>query len=560
MSWKLIHRAERRLARETSLLRPAAGGDVRLALGYPNTYHVGMSNLGMQVVYGLLNRLPGVVCERFFLPDPEEIEEYELCGRRLFTLESQSPVGSFDIVAFTVSYEQDYPNLARLLEMAGVPLFAADRGPGDPLVLVGGAITFLNPEPLADMVDVFCVGEGEGLVEPLVEALREGAGRPELLERLAHVPGYYVPSLYVPRYEGQRYLGLEPPPLVRKAYLSAQDFARTDTHSVVLTDDTEFGRSGLLEISRGCPYICRFCTVGYSYPKVRWKPVDRIWAAVEELLPHTRRLGLISATAGNHPEIGELCRRFMEQRVSVSWSSLRADRLPDEMIQALVAGGSHSLTLAPETGSEDLRRSINKRFSDAQFLEAAERAFRLGVRNLKMYSMVGLPHERDSDMDALVDLVRRTREVQVRCGQGQGHLTLTLGEFVPKPLTPYQWTPMCPLEVAGRRMQRVEQALRGTGGVRVRAESPRYALVEALLARGDRRLARVIARVRRRPSFGAWMKALQEEGLDLAPLVFWERSPDQPLPWGHISASWTPERLLKESRRAERRDEVAAAS
>ncbi|MBI3925955.1 MAG: radical SAM protein [Armatimonadetes bacterium] len=552
MSWKLVKNAERRLQGEIALLRPASGGDVRVALGYPNSYYVGMSNLGMQIVYGILNRTPGVCCERFFLPDPEELEEYELCGRRLFTLESQRPIGEFDIVAFTVAYEHDYVNFVRLLDLAGIPLFSADRSEAHPLVLVGGAVTFLNPEPIADFVDVFCIGEGEGMTEPLVEQFRATAGRPrrERLETLASIPGLYVPSLSRPHYEGERFQGLDPPMTVQKNYLSREAFAAQDTASLLLTDDTEFGRSFLIEVSRGCPYVCRFCTVGFSYPKVRWKPVDQVWESIDRVRGFHPKVGLISATVGNHPQIEELCHRLMEHDLQVSFSSLRADQLPDAILETLVKGGSKTLTLAPETGSEDLRRSINKRFSDERYFESAERAFLKGVRNLRMYSMVGLPNELESDMDALIDLVRKTRALQRRTGQGAGRITLSLGLFVTKPLTPYQWNEMASIELAQRRMKKVQKALASDGGVKVNSESPRWAVLEGLLARADRRMARVLARVYRNPTFRVWLKALEAEGLSLESQVYRRREPDETLPWSHIASSWPKDRLLKDGERA----------
>jgi len=559
MSWKLIARAEQRLAGEIALLRPARGGDLRVALGYPNTYHVGMSNLGLQVVYGILNRTPGVTCERFFLPDPDEIEEYERHGRRLFSLESQQPLEQFDLIAVSCSYENDYCNLLRLLELAGLPLLSQDRNENHPLVMLGGAITLLNPEPVADFVDFFGVGEAEGLVEDLVEHLRKhrGKSRRDLLEALAEVNGLYVPSLYQPLYDGPQYLGLSPSPSIAKNYLSREQFESIPSSSWILSDDTEFGKTFLIEVSRGCPYICRFCTVGFSYPKVRWKPLDRLWEDIDKVKQYRPRIGLISATVGNHPQIEELCQRLMEENLSVSFSSLRADRLPNAILDTLVRGGSKSLTLAPETGSEELRKSINKRFSDEQYFEAAERAFRRGIRNIKMYSMVGLPNERDDDMDALVRLVEATRKIQVGCGQGSGRITLGLGLFVPKPLTPYQWNAMATLDLAESRMKRVASRLARVGGVKVNPEIPKTAILEGLQARADRRLGRVLMRVYRKPSYKNWMRALEQEGLSLDYELYRARQPDEVLPWSHIASSWPKERLLRDSERArEQREKV----
>ena len=567
MSWKLIARAEARLAKEIALLKPPGGGDLRVALGYPNTYHVGMSNLGMQVVYGILNRTPGVVCERFFLPDPDELEEYERHGRQLFSLESQTPIGDFDLVAVTCSYENDYVHLLRILELAGLPLWSRERDERHPLVLVGGAVTLLNPEPIADFVDVFSVGEAEGLTDDLVTALRatRDLPRPEQLLALANVPGLYVPSLYEPHYDGERFVGLEPKPgapeSIHKNYISRDQFESIPSSSCLMTEDTEFGTTFLVEVSRGCPYVCRFCTVGFSYPKVRWKPLDAVWQQIEEVAEYNPRIGLISATVGNHPQIEQLCEKLMSANLSVSFSSLRADKLPDAILDTLVRGGSKSMTLAPETGSEALRKSINKRFSDDHYYEAAGRAFRKGVKNLKMYSMVGLPNELDEDMDALARVVQETRRIQVAEGMGGGRITLSLGLFVPKPLTPYQWNPMATLGLAESRMARVQAALARTGGVKINAETPKTAVLEGLQARADRRLSRVLARIYRKPSYKAWMKALAAEGFSLDSELYRSREPEEALPWGHIASSWPRERLLRDAERArEQRFRLVGAS
>jgi len=558
MQWQIVDRARKRRASEIALVNPPGGGDFHVALGYPNTYRVGMSHLGIQLIYAFLNAIPGVVCERFFLPDEDELDWYQQSGGTLFTLENQRPVSDFDVIAFTCAYEPDYVNILKLLEMAGLPLRQEEREDHHPLVLLGGAVTLLNPEPVADFFDFICVGEGEMMMEAMVDSLREtrGASRRERLLHLAEKAGFYVPSFYEPTYRDGFYTGLTPrhgvSPTVAKNYIDRDLFARQDTHSVVLTEETEFGRSFLIEVSRGCPYICRFCTVGFSYPKVRWRSLEVLWRSIEKVRPYHPKVGLVSATVGNHPEIKELCKKLIEAEMPVGFSSLRSDQLPDEMIEAMVKSGARSMTLAPETGSEALRRSINKRFSDESYFDAAERAFRGGIQNLKMYSMVGLPNESEEDIEALVDLVQKTRKIQRRAGSSAARITLGMGLFVPKPLTPYQWSAQLGVKEAKRRMQIVKRALGGLGGVRVTSESPRIATIEGLLARADRRMGKVLEEVRWDPRFPRFRKALKKHNLSFEQENYRKREPEEALPWGHIQASWPKDRLLKDALRAER--------
>ncbi len=558
MSWSQRQKIEARLAKEIALIEPVQGGSIRIALGYPNTYNVGMANLGLQLVYGFLNAIPGVSVERFFLPDRDDLEGARTGHTGLLTYESQARVGDFDLVAFTCSYEFDYVNVLRCLDLAGIPLRSCKRQESDPLVMVGGAITFLNPEPLAPFVDFFCMGEGEGTVQALVtlleKALDEGHSREELLFAIGQLPSWYVPQFFTPLFEDHVFQGYDVvagiEPMVAKAYLDNDNFQQQNTGSLIMTPESEFGLSYLVEVSRGCPYVCRFCTVGFSYPKVRWKPVSSLWESIQQVQSYNPKVGLISATVGNYPEIEALCEKLLDEEMSVSFSSLRADKLPDILLETLVRGGSRTMTLAPETGSYELRKSINKRFTDECYLSAVERAFRHGVQNLKMYSMIGLPYETDDDIIALIELVKKTRSIQRTVGEPSAKITLGLGLFVPKPLTPYQWLPQLSMKEAKRRMTMVQKALGGVGGVQVNAESPRVATLEGLLSRADRRMADILEEVYWNPTFGQFRQALKGSDLSFETENYRNWDPNDAVPWGHIRSSWSHDRLLKDGLRA----------
>jgi radical SAM superfamily enzyme YgiQ (UPF0313 family) len=562
----LRERARATLAREVGHVRKAHGDRLRVALAFPNTYYVGMSSLGLQAVYRLFNEHDEVVCERVFLPGRQELAEQLASGVKLVTLESQTPVADFDVFAFSVSFEWDYPNIVSMLRLAGLPVRAEERTGRHPLVVIGGAVTFLNPEPLAPFADVIAAGDGEALVPDLVETLRGEPTRGTVLTRLAGRRGFYVPSFYEANYGGDGQLGgLTPreatgaPPTVRKASLPVTALPEPP-HTSVFTPDTEFGSRLLVEVVRGCANMCRFCWAGYNYLPVRSFPADRILEIAAAARPHANRVGLVSIALCDHPEIERLLRAFVDMGYGVSPASLRVDDLTPTILELLRASGERSVTIAPETGSDRLRRVINKTVTNDEILDRADLIFATGLENLKLYFMVGLPTETDEDLVAIRDLTMGIRERMLKHGRPRGRLGRIVGSvnaLIPKPGTAFQWLPMEDPAVTDRKMKRLRTLLAGIDNVYFTMKSERHSFYQALLSLGDRRVAGVIERAER--NGGRWREAVAEEGLDAAAYIFRDRSRDTVLPWDVIDGGMRAGFLRAEFDKSLRAESTLAA-
>lgn len=552
-SWQQRERAREILSREVGCIRKSHRDRLRVALAFPNSYFVGMSNLGFQTVYRLFNESDDVVCERVFLPPKQELQEALRAGVRLATLESQLPVADVDVLAFSVSFEWDYTNVLTMLRLAGVPLRADERDDRHPLVVLGGAISFLNPEPLAPFVDLVCVGEGEVLVPDLVKAIGEGGGHAAILRRLVGRPGMYVPALVEILYDVDgRVDGFAPaadPPVrvpVTKAALKTAEMAEPPA-TTVFSPDTEFGSRLLIEVVRGCANLCRFCWAGYNYLPVRAFDADRILRLAETARPHASRVGLVSIALCDHPEIERILGRLHELGYRISPASLRLDDLTEPIVRLLRASGERSITIAPETGSDRLRRVINKTVTNAQILDRAELVFAAGIENLKLYYMLGLPTETDEDLVAIRDLTAAIRDLMMRYARGRGavgRIVASVNPLVPKPGTAYQWMPMEAAPVTERKMRRLRQLVAGLDNVYFNIKSERHSYYQALLSLGDRRVAPVIEAAER--NGGQWRAAAAEAGVDPDWYVFRDRREDRWLPWDVIDGGMKPAFLRTE--------------
>src|SRR5438876_1940593 len=511
MSWGLKKKFQGLLAQEQGAVRKDWGGKIAFALVYPNTYAVGMSNLGFQTIYRHLNALPDVVCERVFLPDPEDIEELQRTEGVPISLESFRPLSDFHMVGFSVTYEGDYVNMLRLLALARIPLRAGDRRPHDPLVLMGGVCAFSNPEPVAPFMDLIVVGEGEELVGELIAAYRDGYDdRDRLLDTLATIEGVYVPSCYEVSYalDGTvgEVLALDAAPaIVTKRRLRNVD--AFETVGGVKTPNAEYGHMALLEVGKGCGRGCRFCLEGQVYRPVRHRSVDALRETVARMAESgEKRVGLVGACVSDYPWIGELLKIVEDNGLELSISSIRADSLTDGLVAALARGGHRTLTIAPEAGTERLRRAIRKAITDEQILTACDLVRAHGIPNLKTYFMIGQPTETLEDVEAIPLLAERMLErlrVLDPSGKPFGRLTLSVSSFVPKPWTPFQWAPFDGAESLQAKLEIVKRGARRFSNVRVLHENPREAALQALLARGDRRVADFL-------ELAAWIAALAD--------------------------------------------------
>jgi radical SAM superfamily enzyme YgiQ (UPF0313 family) len=534
-------RARDTLSREVGFVRKPHGGRLRVALVFPNTYFVGMSSLGFQTVYRLFNEIDDVVCERVFLPPKQELQEQLASGTPLVTLESQTPVGEFDVVAFSVSFEWDYTNVVSMLRLAKLPVRAAGRNSRHPLVVIGGAVTFVNPEPLALFADVIAAGEGELLVPALVEGFRQASDRRDLLMRLAGERGFYIPSFYDVRYADDGTIaGFDPvpgsnaPAVVKKAAVKSTERLDPPVTSI-FTPDTEFGSRFLVEVVRGCANLCRFCWAGYNYLPVRAFPADRILELARAAKPYSSKAGLVSIALCDHPEIERILTGLLEMGYSISPASLRLDDLTPPIIDLLRRSGEKSITIAPEAGSDRLRRVINKTVTTEEILHATEVIFAGGMDNLKLYYMIGLPTERDEDLEAIRDLTVQMREIMLKHGRSRGRLgriIASVNPLIPKPGTAYQWLPMEDPALTDRKAKRLRQLVAGLDNVYFNIKSERHSYYQALMSLGDRRVAPAIEAAER--NGGNWRAAVAESGVDADFYIFRDRSSDATLPWDII--------------------------
>lgn len=547
----------KRLAREQGTIRKDWGGRVPIALCYPNSYAVGMCNLGFQSVYSLFNSARAFVCERVFAEpvligsrsagrgdwtgdDRYSIQQRLQASGEPLSVESQRPLSDFNVVAFSLSFELDYFNVGDMLRRAGIATLSAERHETDPIVIAGGPAVSGNPEPVGPMLDAVIVGEVEPVMEGLQEVFNGGGDRWEQIEKLSRLPGVYVPAKYALGYREDGTINrVDTDVALPVQRLNARNVNDFQTMSAVLSPDIELGDMFLVEMTRGCARGCRFCLAGYTSLPVRHRQVDHLMEGIRHGLQFRKRVGLISAATSDHPNLEDLLARMMEAGANVSLSSLRIDRITPFLVEALVKSGTRTITLAPEAGSQRMRDVINKRLTHEQIVHAAELAGRGGIPNVKLYFIVGLPGETDDDIRELAglsaEILQRTRE-----HNRYARVAVNLSPHVPKAQTAFQWEAMADVDTSAHRIKLVQRAL-GPLGIDVRFEAPASQRVQAILARGDRRLTPVLLETRRLQQFEPNMR---RAGLD-PEFYLGAMDPNGIMPWSLVSTG-VPEWYLKQ--------------
>jgi radical SAM superfamily enzyme YgiQ (UPF0313 family) len=509
-----------------------------------------MGNLGFQYAYHILNKMDECVAERAFLPEAGDLEEY-LKGR-LFSYESLTPLPEFDIVAFSVSFEEDFCNIPGILTLAGMPVLSENRGEYGPLVMAGGVAVSLNPEPLSEIVDCFIIGEAEGALAPFIE-LYAGLQKKkrELIAGLDSLEYVYVPALYEFTYDGVRVADIRPLSGAKTSVKAKKNLDLDKQElpkSFIITPETGFKDTFLTEIERGCGRGCRFCAAGFVYLPPRFRPIEAVKDSVKQGMETTGKVGLVGTAVSEYPGLsGLLDYALVEGKTAgadkggtITLSSLRLDCLDSGLLQRLKTAGYRTVTLAPEAGSLEMRNVVNKGMSDAEILDAVRLVTEAGFTKLKLYFLIGLPNEEDADAEAIVDI-----SVRIRSTMKSGTLALSVNPFVPKPATPFQWHPFESETSLKNRLAIIKNGLKKTPGVTVKAMAPKEAFTQAYISRGDRRAGSFIMDAAQngiKNAIRAQRKFMEES-------VYRQRTREEVLPWDLVDHGLNKDYLWTEYKR-----------
>jgi radical SAM family uncharacterized protein len=555
-SWKLVQRAKDILEKERGVVQKPWGGKITICLLYPNAYRVGMSNLGFQTLYRMLNADDDVVCERAFLPEPEDLEEYRNSQTPLFSLESKRFLSSFDILAFSISFENDFLNVLTLLELAHIPPESRLRDGRYPWVIAGGVAVFLNPEPVSEFFDFFILGEAEEVIGEFLTVCRQTLSdkrkkeKDDFLRDLGRVEGVYVPKFYRVTYAGNGKIeAMDPEPgfpaKVKRRWVSELD--QFPTRSTLFTPDTEFNEMALVEVNRGCPRGCRFCAACFVYYPFRNRSLSSLESISKEALLEEHRIGLTGTAVSDHPKLLPLCQTILSRRGGISLSSMRVDAISPSLIQCLREGQDRTVAIAPEAGSERLRKMVKKAYSEEEILKSIGTLVENGLWQIKCYFLIGLPSETDEDVKEILLLAKRIRH-QILSNQKRREkrwrLVLSVNPFIPKPATPFQWAPLEEVGELKKKLKMIQKGVQGEKGMEMIHDLPKWAYIQALLSRGDRRVGKILIAAHRYR--GDWRLALRETSINPDFYVYRKRDLDEIFPWDFIDHGISKERLKEE--------------
>ncbi|MFH1454117.1 MAG: radical SAM protein [Armatimonadota bacterium] len=472
-AWKIEEKYKKIIKKETALYEIKKNADLSAVLIYPNTYYVGMSNLGFQTVFSIINSSPNFNCERAFLPDSKDEQIYKQGTQKYYSMESARLISDFDMVIFSVSYEVDYLNVLKMLHYSGIPLKSEERDEKHPIIIAGGAAVTLNPQPISKFIDLFIIGDGENTVEKMLNVRAESKTKDEFLKNISLMETYYVPKYYSND---------------KKIIRNCIKKIKNPAHSIFLSPDTEFKNTFLVEATRGCPYKCSFCVVGNCFNPFRYADISGMEKIIKYGRRFTDRIGIISSSVNSYPYIKELIHILDETGFKVSFSSLRADLLDEDLLKLLLKSSQRTLTIAPETISGKLRKIINKNIDEEDIYNAFDLCIKHNLRNYKLYFMLGLPSEDEADIEEMIAFLKKLSSYLYERSP-VSKIKVSVSKFIPKPFTPLQWERTESEDIYNHKIQIIKEALKKINNIELNFESGKIAYISSLLSRGDSDIA-----------------------------------------------------------------------